>query len=112
MGVADVNRLGAGHDPLSAGVSARQHQIVVRQIELLEGERHQGQQLLVVLGGAGQALEEGRPHVQLAELGRQQILAVDGREDGGVREHAMEGPDHALGATEGGEPFMNQGDLQ
>ncbi|MNY00887.1 hypothetical protein D3C86_1333970 [compost metagenome] len=112
VGVADVDRFGAGHDALGAGVSARQHQVVAGQVELLEGERHQGQELLVVLGGTGQALEEGRAHVQPAELGRQQVPAVDGREDGGVREHAVEGPDHALGATEGGEPFMNQGDLQ
>jgi hypothetical protein len=58
MDVGDVDLVGTGDDPLGHSATARYHKIVLREIKLLDRERHQRQKHPVPPSDARDILQE------------------------------------------------------
>ena len=67
--VADMQLVRAGQNALGYGMAAGNHQVVARHVQLLDGQRHQGQILLVVRLRLRQLLDESRGGALAAEVG-------------------------------------------
>lgn len=58
--IGDVELVRPGQDAFGDAVGAADNEVVARDVELLDGERHEGQVAAVVLLGAGEFLDEAR----------------------------------------------------
>ena len=106
--VGDVELVRPGEDAFRDAVGAADNEVVARDVELLDGERHEGQVAAVVLLGAGEFLDEARMGLLVFDeaalsLGQE----VDEGEDVGVREDVQDLLDDALGAGVDDEPVTD-----
>ena len=106
--VGDVELVRPGEDAFRDAVGARDNEVVARDVELLDGERHEGQIAAVVFPRAGELLEEARMRLLVFDetalsLGQE----VDEGEDVGVREDVQDLLDDALGAGVDDEPVTD-----
>ena len=106
--IGDVELVRPGQDAFGDAVGAADNEVVARDVELLDGERHEGQVAAVVLLGAGELLEEARMRLLVFDetalsLGQE----VDEGEDVGVREDVQDLLDDALGAGVDDEPVTD-----
>lgn len=106
--VGDVDLVWPGEDAFRDAVGAADNEVVARDVELLDGERHEGQVAAVVFPRAGELLEEARMRLLVFDeaalsLGQE----VDEGEDVGVREDVQDLLDDALGAGVDDEPVTD-----
>lgn len=106
--IGDVDLVWPGEDAFRDAVGARDNEVVARDVELLDGERHEGQVAAVVFPRAGELLEEARMRLLVFDetalsLGQE----VDEGEDVGVREDVQDLLDNALGAGVDDEPVTD-----
>ena len=106
--IGDVDLVWPGEDAFRDAVGARDNEVVARDVELLDGERHEGQVAAVVFPRAGELLEEARMRLLVFDetalsLGQE----VDEGEDVGVREDVQDLLDDALGAGVDDEPVTD-----
>ena len=91
-------RLRAGEDVLRPAAAHAEDDVVLAQVDALEGEGEDGQERLVVVVHQRQALHERGAHVHLPEGRIDQIGSVDGGVDRGAGEDFVQGDQDALGA--------------
>ena len=106
--VGDVKLVRSGEDAFRDAVGAADNEVVTRDVELLDGERHEGQVAAVVFPRAGELLEEARMRLLVFDetalsLGQE----VDEGEDVGVREDVQNLLDDALGTGVDDEPVTD-----
>lgn len=106
--IGDVDLVWPGQDAFGDAVRARDNEVVVGDVELLDGNRHEGQVAAVVFPRAGELLEEARMRLLVFDeaalsLGQE----VDEGEDVGVREDVQNLLDDALGAGVDDEPVTD-----
>ena len=110
--VAQVQLAGPGDHALGDGVVGRNDQIVGRQVELLDGQRHQRQVAAKARARERQALDEGGGGVLAAHegalLGREEI---DHAEQVGIEVDLQDLLDHLFAAGVADKPFVDDGDL-
>lgn len=106
--IGDVDLVRPGQDAFSDAVRARDDEVVIGDIELLDGNRHEGQIAAVVLLGAGELLDEARMGLFiLDEIALALWQEVDEREQVGIREDVQDLFDDALGTGIDDEPVTD-----
>lgn len=106
--IGDVDLVWPGQDAFGDTVRARDDEVVVGDVELLDGNRHEGQITAVVLLGAGEFLDEARMGLFiLDEIALTVGQEVDEREQVGIREDVQDLFDDALGTGIDEEPVTD-----
>ena len=110
MHIGDVNLVGARQDALGDAVGARDDKVVVGDVELLDGNRHEGKIAAVMLLGTGKLLDEAR--MGLFVLDEAALVfgqEIDEREQVGIGEDVEDLLDDALGSGVDDEPVADNG---
>lgn len=106
--IGDVDLVWPGQDAFGDTVRARDDEVVVGDVELLDGNRHEGQITAVVLLGAGEFLDEARTGLLiLDEIALAVGQEVDEREQVGIGEDVQDLFDDALGTGIDDEPVTD-----
>lgn len=108
--VGDVNLVWARQDTLGNAVGTRDDEVVVGDVELLDGNRHEGQIAAVVLLGTRELLDEAR--MGLFVLDEAALVfgqEVDEREQIGIWKDVENLLDDALGSGVDDEPVTDNG---
>ena len=106
--IGDVDLVRPGQDAFGDTVRARDDEVVVGDVELLDGNRHEGQITAVVLLGAGEFLDEARIGLFiLDEIALTVGQEVDEREQVGIGEDVQDLLDDALGTGVDDEPVTD-----
>ena len=108
--IRDVDLVWARQDALGDAVGARDDEVVVGDVELLDGNRHEGQIAAVVLLGTGELLNEAC--MGLFVLDKAALVfgqEVDEREQVGIWEDIENLLDNALGSSVDDEPVAYNG---
>lgn len=108
--VGDMDLVWTRQDALGDAVGARDDEVVVGDVELLNGNRHEGQIAAVVLLGTRELLDEAR--MGLFVLDEAALVfgqEVDEREQVGIREDIENLLDDALGSGVDDEPVTDNG---
>lgn len=106
--IGDVDLVRPGQDAFGDTVRARDDEVVVGDVELLDGNRHEGQITAVVLLGAGEFLDEARMGLFiLDEIALTVGQEVDEREQVGIGEDVQDLLDDALGTSVDDEPVTD-----
>lgn len=108
--IGDVDLVWARQDALGDAVGARDDEVVVGDVELLDGNRHEGQIAAVVLLGTGELLNEAC--MGLFVLDKAALVfgqEVDEREQVGIWEDIENLLDNALGSSVDDEPVAYNG---
>lgn len=96
--IGDVDLVGPGQDAFGDAVRARDDEVVVGDVELLDGNRHEGQIAAIVLLGSGEFLDETRMGLLiLDEIALAVGQEVDECEQVGIGEDVQDLFDDALG---------------
>ena len=111
VAVADVQAVGPGDDPLGGPGLAGDDQIVIRQVQLLQGMGHEGQVFFVQPAAGGQAVDEGGADPVLPEPGQEFFPVHHMGEDVRLRIEAAQGLQHFFTAGHVDQPVMHQSDL-
>src|ERR1700730_7987468 len=100
-----------GQDALCDGVRARNHQVISRQIELLDRHRHQSEIFSKMSASQGQPLDEGGGYPSAIEegafFGRQKVGHAEDISFWIEVQYLLQ---HALRAVVARKPFVNDGD--
>lgn len=106
--IGDMDLIWAGQDALGDAVRARNDEVIVGDVELLDGNRHEGQIAAIVLFGAGEFLDEARMGLLiLDEITLTVGQEVNEREQVGIREDVQDLFDDALGTGIDDEPVTD-----
>lgn len=106
--IGDVDLIWSGQDAFGDTVRARDDEVVVGDVELLDGNRHEGQITAVVLLGAREFLDEARMGLFiLDEIALAVGQEIDEREQVGIREDVQDLFDDALGTGIDDEPVTD-----
>lgn len=106
--IGDMNLVWSGQDAFGDTVRARDDEVVVGDVELLYGKRHEGQITAVVLLGAGEFLDEARMGLFiLDEIALTVGQEVNEREQVGIGEDVQDLFDDALGTGIDDEPVTD-----
>ncbi len=112
MHVADMQLVGAGQHALGDRMTAGNDQIIGRHVQLLDGQRHQWQVLLVVGARLRQLLDEGGGGAFAAEVDAVFIgKKIDDGEQISVRPDGAQAGEHTLGAGVRHQPIVNDGNF-
>lgn len=108
--VGDVELVWARQDALGDAVGARDDEVIVGDVELLDGNRHEGQIAAVMLLGTRELLDEARMgRFILDEAALVFGQEVDEREQVGIWEDVEDLLDDALGTGVDDEPVTDNG---
>ena len=111
VAIADVQLPRCGENTLGHGVRIADDQIILREVQLLDGERHDRQQALVDMFDEGNFLQDGGLDRLALQAGAVALRhAVDQAEDIGFGKHRQHDFEDFLGAGIGVQPLMDQSD--
>lgn len=106
--IGDVDLVWPGQDAFGDAVRARDDEVVIGDVELLDGNRHEGQIAAIVLLGAGEFLDETRMGLFiLDEIALAVGQEVDERKQVGIGEDVQDLFDDALGTGIDDEPVTD-----